>query len=77
VSLYGTGFARAPSSNVKATVGGQPVPVLYAGPQGTFSGVDQINLGPLPLTLKNKPGQTDITIEIDGMPTNEIQIGIY
>jgi len=42
--LFGTGIRNARS--VTATAGGQAVPVLYAGSQNTFAGLDQVNIGP-------------------------------
>jgi uncharacterized protein (TIGR03437 family) len=43
LSLYGTGFRGANLSNVTCSISGVPVPVTYAGPQGT-PGLDQINV---------------------------------
>ncbi|MBK7601951.1 MAG: hypothetical protein IPJ07_26880, partial [Acidobacteria bacterium] len=43
--LFGTGLRyRSALSNITALVGGIPVEVLYAGAQGDFPGLDQINL---------------------------------
>jgi len=39
---YGTGLNGA--GLVTATIGGMEVAVAYAGPQGTFAGLDQINI---------------------------------
>ena len=41
--LFGTGI-RGAGSNVSASIDGVSVPVTYAGPQGTISGLDQVNL---------------------------------
>jgi uncharacterized protein (TIGR03437 family) len=43
ISFYGTGFRGANSTKVACSINGVPVPVSYAGPQGT-PGVDQINV---------------------------------
>src|SRR5207244_3479466 len=40
--LYGTGLNGA--ATVTATIGGQSASVAYAGPQGTYPGLDQINV---------------------------------
>ena len=69
--LYGTGW-RNRNSNVTATIGGLPVEVLYAGAQGTYVGLDQINLR-LPLTLKGK-GNVELNIFVDGKNTNPVRL---
>ena len=71
--LYGTGIRRHSLNPVKATVGGISVPVLYAGPQSQYPGLDQVNLGPLPLTLQGK-GKVDIVLIVDGIPTKPVQV---
>lgn len=70
--LYGTGLNRA--REVTATVGGVSVPVAYAGPQGTFSGLDQINLS-LPAALAGR-GQVDVVITAAGKPSNPVNVVI-
>ena len=53
LTLYGTGVrGRRSLSEVRALVNGVPVPVTYAGPQGYFPGLDQINVGPIPKGLR-------------------------
>ena len=53
LTLYGTGFRNQPSlSDVLVTIGSVTVPVTYAGPQPTFPGLDQLNIGPLPQSLQ-------------------------
>ncbi len=43
--LYGTGIRnRSSLANVTANIGGTNVPVLYAGVQPSFDGLDQVNL---------------------------------
>jgi len=42
VELFGTGLRHASAVTVK--IGGQSIPVLYAGPQGGYTGLDQINV---------------------------------
>ena len=44
LAIFGTGFDAAVASNTMVTVNGLSVPVLYAGPGGGFSGLDQINV---------------------------------
>ena len=71
--LYGTGLRRHSLNPVKATVGGVSVPVLYAGPQSQFPGLDQVNLGPLPASLLGK-GDVDVVITVDGVPANTVRL---
>ena len=44
VVFFGTGLRKAVPANVRATIGGVDAPVLFAGPQGEFVGLDQINV---------------------------------
>ena len=53
---------------------GIAVPVLYAGPQGQFAGVDQINVS-LPRTLAGA-GLAGITLTVDGHPANPVTLMI-
>jgi hypothetical protein len=42
---FGTGFRdRSSLSGVNATIGGTIAEVLFAGPQGTYEGLDQANI---------------------------------
>ena len=73
--LYGTGIRnRSSLSNVTATVHGVSVPVLYAGPQPNFEGLDQVNLG-LPLSLSGS-GAGNIVLTVDGQTANVVTIDI-
>ena len=71
--LYGTGIRHA--TNVTATVGGLNVPVAYAGAQGAFVGEDQVNVGPLPLSLAGM-GKANIVVTADGVATNTVNLVI-
>jgi len=66
--LYGTGI-RGFNQSVTATVGGEAVPVLGAVAQGQFPGLDQVNIGPLPDSLRNR-GEVPILIRVDGQAAN-------
>ncbi len=73
--LYGTGLRlRSSEANVRATIGGFELPVLYAGPQGVFAGLDQINIE-LPRALGGL-GEVEITLTVDGAVTNIVRINI-
>lgn len=73
LSLYGTGI-RGAAGTVSVSVGGTVVPVMYAGPQGSFAGLDQINVR-LPTSLRSK-GEVDVVVSAEGIPSNAVRIGI-
>jgi len=68
--LYGKGFNSA--TPVTATIGGTAVPVAYAGAQGTFQGLDQINI-PLPASLAGA-GKVDVIVTAAQKPSNPVNI---
>jgi hypothetical protein len=70
LALFGTGIRGG--RNVKVTVGGQSVPVLYAGPEVVFPGLDQVNI-PIPLTLRGA-GLVDVAVTVDGQTSNAAQV---
>ena len=73
--LYGTGIRnRSALANVTANIGGTNVPVLYAGVQPTFDGLDQVNLT-LPLSLSGS-GEVNIVLTVDGQTANVVTINI-
>lgn len=57
--LFGTGI-RGDGDQVTVLVDGVEVAVLYAGPQGEFVGLDQVNIGPIPRSVAGKT----VTIEL-------------
>jgi uncharacterized protein (TIGR03437 family) len=71
--LYGTGFKQRSSlTAVRANIDGLPVEVLYAGAQGQYAGLDQINLR-IPLALRGR-GELTVELEIDGRLTNPVNL---
>ncbi len=73
--LYATGVRkRNANAAVTAQIGDVTVPVEYAGAQGQFVGLDQINIL-LPPSLRGK-GLVNVTITMDGKTTNSVQINI-
>ncbi len=70
--LYGTGLNNA--KDVTVTIGGMPAQLTYAGPQGTYSGLDQINVL-LPQSLAGK-GKVDIIVTAGGKPSNPVNVTI-
>src|SRR5260370_597571 len=75
LTLYGTGIrARGSLSNVKVTIHGISVPVLYAGAQPTFTGLDQVNVA-LTLNLRGS-GESDVALTMDGQTSNTVTVNI-
>jgi uncharacterized protein (TIGR03437 family) len=75
LSLYGTGIRAASSpAAVQVTIDNITVPVLYAGPQAQFAGLDQINVRLLS-SLRGK-GEVDLVLTADGIASNTVRIGI-
>lgn len=71
--LFGTGIRHYhDSSTITARIGGADVEVLYAGPQGGFAGLDQVNLR-LPRELAGS-GETDIVLMVDGHAANIVRV---
>jgi uncharacterized protein (TIGR03437 family) len=68
--LYATGLNG--TSSVTATIGGIAAPVAYAGPQGTYSGLDQINLS-IPASLAGK-GSVNVVVTAGGKPSNPVAV---
>lgn len=73
--IFGTGLRfRSELSKVIANIGGISAPVQFAGPQGDFVGLDQINIL-LPRTLLNR-GEVDLVLTADGKASNTMRIHI-
>ena len=63
--LFGTGWRfRSSLANVFIVIGGTVLPVQYAGPQGEFSGLDQINVRIS--SLRFFGGEASVWIAVDG-----------
>jgi uncharacterized protein (TIGR03437 family) len=70
--LFGTGIqGRSTMSAVTVSVGGTNSQALYAGPQGGYVGLDQVNLS-LPRSLIGR-GEVDIVLTIDNQPANIVR----
>ncbi|HKQ72198.1 MAG TPA: hypothetical protein VJ810_00625 [Blastocatellia bacterium] len=73
--LFGTGFRYHHSlASVSVTIGGVPVDVWYAGAQGSFFGLDQMNLL-LPQTLAGR-GEMDVVLKVEGHIANTVRIRV-
>jgi uncharacterized protein (TIGR03437 family) len=73
--LFGTGIRnRGSLQTVTAMLGGVSYPVLFAGPQGTFVGLDQINVL-LPRALAGR-GDVNVGLLVDGQQANTVSVNI-
>ena len=72
LELYGTGIRGASLSGVVCTIGGVSVPVTYAGAQGQYAGLDQVNVS-LPPSLANQ-GQLAIVLTVNGQASNTVTL---
>jgi uncharacterized protein (TIGR03437 family) len=77
VSLYGTGIRNLSSmSGVSVTINSAVgATVTYAGPQGAYAGLDQVNIQ-LPTSLVAMPSVQTLVIEltVDGQPSNRVTL---
>jgi uncharacterized protein (TIGR03437 family) len=70
LALFGTGIRSG--QFVTVVVANQAVPVLYAGPQGGFPGLDQINVA-IPPALRGV-GLVHVRVNVDGQLSNSVQV---
>jgi uncharacterized protein (TIGR03437 family) len=71
--LFGTGIRHRNSlAEVRVTAGGQNAEVLFAGAQGDFVGLDQVNLR-LPHSLAGR-GEVDVVLIVDGKAANPVKV---
>jgi uncharacterized protein (TIGR03437 family) len=74
--LFGTGIrGRTALAAVTATVGGVAAPVVYAGAQNEYPGLDQVNVGPLPRILAGR-GEVPIRVVVDGTEAPAVTVAI-
>ncbi|MBL8208775.1 MAG: hypothetical protein JNM09_31425, partial [Blastocatellia bacterium] len=75
LELYGTGIRhRANLSDVQCQIGGVAAEVLYAGVQGGYVGLDQVNVR-VPKNLAGR-GEVDIVLTVAGRRANTIRVHI-
>jgi uncharacterized protein (TIGR03437 family) len=74
LTLFGTGLQAAGTAGVKVSVGATDVPVQFAGSQGSFAGLDQVNVV-LPHSLA---GSGDVTLQLSaaGLAANAVRLTI-
>jgi uncharacterized protein (TIGR03437 family) len=74
-AFYGTGIRhRSALANVTCAIGGTQAPVVFAGPQGQFTGLDQVNVQ-LPAGLAGK-GEVDLVLTVDGVVANTVRVNL-
>jgi uncharacterized protein (TIGR03437 family) len=71
LELYGTGI-RGHSGTVTCRIGSTTVPVAYAGPQGVYVGLDQVNIL-LPKSLRGS-GSVPVALTVDGQAANQVTL---
>ena len=75
VALFGTGFRlRSAPGAVTVTLGNQACEVLYAGAQGQYPGLDQVNLR-VPPSLAGS-GEVTISMAVDSQRANRLTVNI-
>ena len=70
LSLYGTGIRH--QSSATCTIGGIDAAVLYAGPQPSFAGLDQVNVS-VPAALTGA-GSVEVKLTVDGRTANTVTV---
>ncbi|MFN0111428.1 MAG: hypothetical protein ACKVZH_21400 [Blastocatellia bacterium] len=71
--LFGTGLRRNSGlAGVMTRIGGVEVQTLFAGAQGDFVGLDQMNLL-LPRVLARR-GEVDVVVTVDGRTANTVRV---
>jgi len=68
--LFGTGFRRAAREMVQVTIAGREMPMLFAGAQGGFAGLDQLNTQ-LPTDVS---GVVDVVVTVNGRQANVVKV---
>ncbi len=71
---FGTGLGKTASPVVNVNIGDVTVSAAYAGPQGTWGGLDQYNVA-LPRTLIGK-GRVNVTVNVNGKASNAVTLVI-
>lgn len=74
LSLFGTGI-RGAGDAVTVSIQGVNAPVAYAGPQGGFAGLDQVNVV-VPQTLAGS-GTVSVAVTGGGVVSNQVTVTIH
>ena len=71
LTLYGTGI-RNHTGAIACSINRISIPVIYAGAQGQYEGLDQVNIGPL--VNLNGSGEVDLLLTVDGRSSNPVLV---
>ena len=75
LALYGTGIrGRGSLDRVTCTIGGSVAPVLYAGPQTQYPGLDQVNVL-VPRNLGSQPA-ANVLLTVDSAAANPVRVAM-
>ncbi|HET8550520.1 MAG TPA: hypothetical protein VFL57_21060 [Bryobacteraceae bacterium] len=75
LSLYGTGIRLHPGlDTIQVSIGGLRGSVLYAGPQGQYVGLDQVNVI-VPRELAGR-GVVNVDLSVAGVAANRVTIAV-
>ena len=74
LSFFGTGFTHVNTAPV-VTIGGVAVPVLSVNSLSQFPGLDQVSVGPVPLSLAGKPNQP-VVATLSGIQSNAVEVSL-
>ena len=73
LTLYGTGIRnRSSLGGVSVMIGNEPGTVTFAGAQGQFAGLDQVNVI-VPADLKGR-GRLTLVLTVDGQAANPVHV---
>lgn len=73
VSLFGSGLRGG--NRLAVTMNGESVPVLGASAHSLFAGLDQVNIGPLPPSLRTRD-EVEIVLGVDGIAANKVKLAL-
>jgi uncharacterized protein (TIGR03437 family) len=75
LTFYGTGFRNRRSlADVVVWVGGQKAEVLYAGAQGAYAGLDQLNVKVSRTGIES--GESGVVVSVEGRFTNVTTVNL-
>ncbi len=73
LAIFGTGWQNCRAlTSVKVEIDGLPAEAVFAGAQGEFAGLDQINLR-LPSELRGR-GEVTLQLSVDGRAANPVKL---
>jgi uncharacterized protein (TIGR03437 family) len=76
LQLFGTGIrGRQALEDVHVQIGGMEAEVLYAGPQGSFVGLDQVNVE-IPRALAGK-GEVEVMLAVGAETSNLVTVAFH